>query len=173
MQDCRGRFASEGDYEPIFQEVADGYDAVERAARLPWANGHVGTTGQSYLGLTQYAMACNDPLPPSLQAMAPVSASSDHHASWVYHSGGAALWGWMVPYAILKGRNTLERVGRSDLLPTLDAYGEPGTNFRPTADRHRVPPSPDPGLRRAFSGSSPLFRGARAAGGRRRSPGTV
>ena len=37
MQDCRGRVASEGDYEPIFQEVADGYDAVEWAARLPWA----------------------------------------------------------------------------------------------------------------------------------------
>ncbi len=140
MQDCRGRFASERDYEPIFQEVADGYDAVEWAARLPWANGRVGATGQSYLGLTQYAMACNDPLPPSLQAMAPISASSDHHASWVYHSGGAAMWGGMVPYAILKGRNTLERVGRSDLLPTRDAYGEPGTNFgqplTDTASRH-------------------------------------
>jgi putative CocE/NonD family hydrolase len=129
MQDCRGRFASEGDYDPIFQEVEDGYDAVEWAARLPGANGRVGTTGQSYLGLTQYAIACNDPMPPSLQAMAPVSASSDHRASWVYHTGGAAMWGWMVPYAILKGRNTLERSGRTDLLPQLDAYGEPGTNF--------------------------------------------
>ena len=129
MQDCRGRFASEGEYEPIFQEMEDGYDAVEWAARLPGANGRVGTTGQSYLGLTQYAIACNDPLPPSLQAMAPISASSDHHASWVYHSGGAAMWGWMVPYAILKGRNTLDRIGRADLLPTLDAYGGPGTNF--------------------------------------------
>jgi predicted acyl esterase len=61
--------------------------------------------------------------------MAPVSASSDHRASWVYHTGGAAMWGWMVPYAILKGRNTLERSGRTDLMPRLDAYGEPGTNF--------------------------------------------
>ena len=87
-------------------------------------------------------MACNDPLPPSLQAMAPISASSDHHASWVYHSGGAAMWGGMVPYAILKGRNTLERVGRSDLLPTLNAYGEPGTNFgQPLTDTasHHLP----------------------------------
>ncbi len=129
MQDCRGRFSSEGDYDPIFQEVADGYDAVEWAARLPGSNGRVGTTGQSYLGLTQYAIACNDPMPPSLQAMAPVSASSDHRASWVYHTGGAAMWGWMVPYTILKGRNTVERLGRGDLLPTLDAYAEPGTNF--------------------------------------------
>ncbi len=129
MQDCRGRFHSEGDYDPIFQEVADGYDCVEWAARLPWSNGRVGTTGQSYLGLTQYAIACNDPLPPSLQAMAPVSASSDFHASWVYHTGGAAMWGWMVPYAILKGRNTLQRKNLSEALQRLDEYVEPGTNF--------------------------------------------
>ncbi|MGD9893530.1 MAG: CocE/NonD family hydrolase [Dehalococcoidia bacterium] len=141
IQDCRGRFTSEGEYDPIFQEVADGYDCVEWAARLPWSNGRVGTTGQSYLGLTQYAIACNDPLPPSLQAMAPVSASSDYHASWIYHTGGAAIWGWMVPYAILKGRNTLERMGRTDLLQRMDEYVEPGTNFaqplRPEWYRHQ------------------------------------
>lgn len=129
VQDCRGRFTSEGDYDPIFQEVADGYDCVEWAARLPWSNGRVGTTGQSYLGLTQYAIACNDPMPPSLQAMAPVSASSDYHASWIYHSGGAAMWGWMIPYAILKGRNTLERKGLTEMLRQMDEYVEPGTNF--------------------------------------------
>ena len=89
------------------------YDAAEWAARLPWSNGRVGTTGQSYLGLTQYLLACNDPMPPSLQVMAPVSASSDYHQSWIYHTGGASLWGWMVPYAIFKGRNTLRRRVRS------------------------------------------------------------
>jgi uncharacterized protein len=97
MQDCGGRFESEGEYDTIFQEVVDGYDAVEWAARLPWSNGRVGTTGQSYLGLTQYMIACNDPMPPSLQVMAPVSASSDYHASWIYHTGGASMWGWIVP----------------------------------------------------------------------------
>ena len=141
MQDCRGRFTSEGDYNPLFQEVADGYDAVEWAARLPWANGRVGTCGQSYLGATQYAIAGNDPMPPSLQAMAPVSASSDFHQSWVHHTGGASMWGWLVPYAIFKGRNTLERAGRQDLLAKMDEYVEEGTNFsQPLTDdwfRHR------------------------------------
>lgn len=129
MQDCRGRFTSEGDYNPPFQEVEDGYDAVEWAARLPWANGRVGTCGQSYLGATQYAIAGNNPMPPSLQAMAPVSASSDFHQSWVYHTGGASMWGWLVPYAIHKGRNTLERAGRHELLAKMDEYVEPATNF--------------------------------------------
>jgi putative CocE/NonD family hydrolase len=123
-QDCRGRWASEGEYDTIFQEAADGYDAVEWAARLPWSNGRVGTTGQSYLGLTQYLIACNDPMPPSLQVMAPVSASSDYHQSWIYHTGGASLWGWMVPYAIFKGRNTNRRLGRDDLVEKMLSYIE-------------------------------------------------
>lgn len=132
-QDCRARFNSEGDcYNPLFQEVADGYDTVEWAARQPWSNGRVGTTGQSYLGATQYALATNNPLPPSLQAMAPVSASSDFHQSWVYHTGGAMEWGWMAPYAIHKGRNTLERLGRHDLLAQMDDYVlAPGNFGRP------------------------------------------
>ncbi len=135
-QDCRARFQSEGDYyNPLFQEVTDGYDTVEWAARQPWCNGRVGATGQSYLGATQYTLATNNPLPPHLQAMAPVSASSDFHQSWVYHTGGAMEWGWMVPYAIHKGRNTLERLGRADLLAQLDEYVlEPGNFGRPLKD---------------------------------------
>ncbi len=135
-QDCRARFSSEGDYyHPLFQEVTDSYDTVEWAARQPWSNGRVGTTGQSYLGATQYTLATNNPLPPSLQAMAPVSASSDFHQSWVYHTGGAMEWGWMAPYAIHKGRNTLERLGRHDLLAQMDAYVlAPGNFGRPLKD---------------------------------------
>ena len=135
-QDCRARFESQGDYyNPLFQEVQDGYDTVEWAARQPWSNGRVGTTGQSYLGATQYTMATNNPLPPHLQTMAPVSASSDFHQSWVYHTGGAMEWGWMVPYAIHKGRNTLQRLGRDDLLAQMDEYVlEPGNFGRPLSD---------------------------------------
>jgi len=35
MQDCRGRFESEGEYEPVFDEGVDGYEAVEWSAKLP------------------------------------------------------------------------------------------------------------------------------------------
>ncbi len=129
-QDCRARFGSEGDYyNPLFQEGQDGYDTVEWAARQPWSNGRVATTGQSYLGATQYTLACHNPAPPHLQAMAPVSASADPRQSWVYHTGGAMEWGWMVPYAIHKGRNTLERLVREDLLPQMDDYVLPPDNF--------------------------------------------
>ncbi len=54
MQDTRGRFASDGDeYYALIWEAQDGYDAVEWAAQLPYADGQVGTLGQSYLGATQ------------------------------------------------------------------------------------------------------------------------
>ena len=136
-QDCRARFDSEGDhYDPVFQEALDGWDTVEWAARQTWSTGRVGTTGQSYLGATQYTLAGTNPLPPHLKTMAPVSASSDFHQSWVYHTGGAMEWGWMVPYAIFKGRNTLERIGRQDLLARMDEYVLPPGNFaQPLTDQ--------------------------------------
>ena len=129
-QDCRSRFESGGDsYDPLFQEVQDGYDTVEWAARQSWSNGRVGTTGQSYLGATQYTLATSDPLPPHLQVMAPVSASADFHESWAYHTGGPMEWGWMVPYAIFKGRNTLSRASHEKLLSQMDEYVLPADNF--------------------------------------------
>ncbi len=135
-QDVRGRFESEGEYNPLFQEAHDGYDTVEWAARQPWSNGRVATTGQSYLGATQYTLAGGHPLPPHLQTLMPVSASSDFHQSWVYHTGGVMEWGWTVPYAILKGRNTLARAGREDLIARMDEYViEPGNFGQPLSDQ--------------------------------------
>lgn len=121
-QDTRGRWSSEGTFEPIFQEAADGYDAVEWAARLPWSNGRVGMVGQSYLAMAQYQVACTDPMPPSLEVMAPVAGPSDCHQSWVFHSGGASMWHWLVPYTLFQGLDTLRRAGREDLIVRLASY---------------------------------------------------
>ena len=95
MQDTRGRFSSEGEeYYALIWEMADGYDAVEWAAGLPWADGKVGTTGQSYLGATQYLLTPTRP--PHLKAAFPVSAAADFHQCWVYHTGGAFEFGWQI-----------------------------------------------------------------------------
>jgi hypothetical protein len=120
MQDTRGRFASDGDeYYPLIWEAQDGYNAVEWAARLPYADGHVGTLGQSYLGATQYLLAPTRP--PHLDASFPVSAAADFHQAWVYHSGGAFELGWQIPYAILMARDTIARRGLTDTLwPELE-----------------------------------------------------
>ena len=120
MQDTRGRFSSDGDeYYALIWEMPDGYDAVEWAASLPWADGNVGTMGQSYLGATQYLLAPSRP--PHLKAMFPVSAAADFHQCWVYHTGGAFEFGWQIPYAILMARDSLERQDlTAQLLATLE-----------------------------------------------------
>ena len=46
-QDVRGRYRSEGEWYPFKNESQDGYDTVEWAATLPYANGKVGMFGGS------------------------------------------------------------------------------------------------------------------------------
>ena len=67
VQDCRGRFESEGVFRLGRGEAEDGYDAVEWAAAQPWSNGRVGTMGTSYLAWVQSALATL--APPHLAAM--------------------------------------------------------------------------------------------------------
>ncbi len=53
--DCRGRYESEGAWDPFRAEGRDGYDVIEWAAKQPWSNGKVATQGGSYLGHVQWA----------------------------------------------------------------------------------------------------------------------
>src|SRR6266496_3399113 len=57
IQDVRGRFSSEGEWYTFRHESDDGYDTVEWAATLPYANGKVGMFGGSYVGATQMLTA--------------------------------------------------------------------------------------------------------------------
>jgi uncharacterized protein len=50
IQDVRGRYTSEGDWYTFIHEAEDGYDTIEWAAALPYADGKVGMWGGSYVG---------------------------------------------------------------------------------------------------------------------------
>ena len=52
VQDCRGKFASEGQYRAFIDDINDGYDTVEWAAAQPWSNGKIGMIGGSAMGIT-------------------------------------------------------------------------------------------------------------------------
>ena len=67
VQDCRGRYASEGGFTKYVDEGPDGYDTLEWLAQQPWCNGKVGTYGLSYAAHTQAALACLNP--PNLSCM--------------------------------------------------------------------------------------------------------
>jgi hypothetical protein len=61
VQDCRGRFKSEGRYSPFAHDGVDGYDTVEWVAKQPWSNGKVGMFGASAMGITANLAAMADP----------------------------------------------------------------------------------------------------------------
>ena len=109
IQDCRGRYASEGDFYPFFDDVADGYDTVEWASRLPWSNGDVGMIGQSYMALTQYLAAKGRP--PSLKALCPISGPVTYPENCIYR-GGALELGWTLNYFPWLAAESLRRKGQ-------------------------------------------------------------
>lgn len=98
-QDVRGRYRSEGVFDPFHQEGADGYDAVEWAAGQPWSNGMVGVNGSSYMGVTSWQATAH--APPHLVATAANITSSDYHNNWIYVNGALDLLvtqGWTFGY---------------------------------------------------------------------------
>ncbi|HEU4524973.1 MAG TPA: CocE/NonD family hydrolase [Gemmatimonadales bacterium] len=91
VQDVRGRYASEGEYEPYRNEGKDGYDTIEWAARQPWSSGMVGTFGLSYPGAVQWLAAVERP--PSLKAMVPAMTYATPESFW--YSGGVWDGSWL------------------------------------------------------------------------------
>jgi len=55
-QDCRGRFASQGENLPFNLDGPDGFDTLEWIAKQPWSNGKIGTWGGSAGAITQFQM---------------------------------------------------------------------------------------------------------------------
>lgn len=97
VQDTRGCYASEGEYQPFFQEGADGADTIAWAASQPWSDGKIGTIGLSYYGVTQWQAALQSPQ--ALLAMAPGVTTADYYESWTYQ-GGAFQLGFILNWAL-------------------------------------------------------------------------
>ncbi len=106
LQDVRGRWASKGEWYPFVHEAQDGYDTVEWAAALPYANGKVGMFGASYVGATQMLAAAAHP--PHLAAIAPDLTASDYHEGWTYQ-GGAFEQGFAESWSTGLAMDTLQR----------------------------------------------------------------
>ena len=85
LQDTRGRYESEGDFYPFRDESLDGFDTVEWAAKLDYADGKVGMFGSSYVGATQMLAAMARP--PHLIAIFPYVTGSEYYDGWTYQNG--------------------------------------------------------------------------------------
>src|SRR5438270_12502068 len=97
VEDVRGRYESEGAFEPLKQEPADGDDTLNWIARQPWSDGKVGMMGGSYVGIVQWKAAMLNN--PHLKAIFPVVSGYDDYLDRFYSTGGAFQLGhrllWM------------------------------------------------------------------------------
>lgn len=75
LQNVRGRYNSEGEFEPFVNECEDGYDAIEWIADQNWCNGNIGMIGVSYDGWVQYCAAVESP--PHLKTIIPNCSLAD------------------------------------------------------------------------------------------------
>jgi len=91
VQDVRGRYGSEGDFDPYRNEGRDGFDTIEWAASQPWSDGSVGTFGLSYPGAVQWLAAVESP--PHLKAMVPAMTFSTPRN--FFYSGGTFDMSWL------------------------------------------------------------------------------
>ena len=84
--DPRGSYHSEGDIRVWSRKEGEDYfDLIEWLAVQPWCNGKVGTSGNSYLCISQWFAAAERP--PHLAAIAPWEGMSDIYRDLVVRGG--------------------------------------------------------------------------------------
>jgi len=162
IEDVRGRHASEGEFEPLTQEVADGEDTIAWVAYQPWSNRRVGMMGASYVGIVQWKAALSGS--PYLKAIFPAVSGSDEYLDRFYSPGGALKLGhrleWIsenlkipgyradfarfIRYLPLRGADRAATGGTVDFFqealdhPTYDAFWR-SISTREHLDRVRAP----------------------------------
>jgi len=107
IQDCRGRYDSEGEFYIEISDFNDGYDTVEWCATQKWSNGKVGMFGCSYPGCIQWSAAISGNK--HLICIVPRDATSDDYFNGGFmHSGVVQGWlGWCIRTAGRTSRNNL------------------------------------------------------------------
>ena len=89
VQDCRGRFNSEGEYYHMANEAENGFDTAAWIGAQGWSDGKIGTFGTSYGSQVQSAMATQNP--PNLAAMIPMYGPSNIYSYGMRHDGAFQL----------------------------------------------------------------------------------
>lgn len=97
VQDCRGRFDSQGAFTKYLGEAADGADTLAWIMGQPWCNGRIGTYGLSYAAHTQTALASQRPA--GLAAMfLECGGFANAYRGGIRHGGAfelkQATWAW-------------------------------------------------------------------------------
>lgn len=92
LQDTRGRFSSDGGWDPIVtsaHEAGDTEETIDWAAKLPYSSGRVGMFGSSYYAFTQWAGI--ERKAKALKAAAPAFSWSDPFDGLIFRGGALEL----------------------------------------------------------------------------------
>ena len=106
INDMRGQFASDGQFDPFRWDVDDSYDVVEWCAEQAWSSGRVGMFGSSSCGFVQLLAAVAQP--PHLVAIAPMQTWSSFGRGCIYEPGGGYSMHTQ-DWALLEVNNDAER----------------------------------------------------------------
>ena len=87
-QDVRGKFGSQGEFDPMVNEIQDSYDTLEWVSQQGWCDGKIGMMGESYHGYTSWAGAMSHH--PNLRAISPSTISLDWYSA-IFRNGAFAL----------------------------------------------------------------------------------
>jgi uncharacterized protein len=129
IQDIRGRYASEGEWDFVNLREAnidDGYDTIEWVASQDWSDGNVTMAGGSYVGVTQISAALADP--PHLRAIAPSLLGISPSRSLAHTLPLESMTvGWMAGLAVDRLLKLLPTgdANPADLMKALEAMTHP------------------------------------------------
>ncbi len=111
VQDVRGRGDSDGEFYPLADEAADGFDTLSWCGTQPWSNGKIGMMGGSYLGWTQaYVAGLGNPY---LKTLIMTVTPPDPHRNFPLQFGayGITAISWL---AMVSGK-TMQDISQFDL----------------------------------------------------------
>ena len=116
VQDCRGKFDSDGVFTPLADEARDGQDTVAWIAEQKWCNGRIGMFGGSYLGFVQVPAAAGGH--EALRCIVPQVASASFFRHWARYDGCPSLSNaicWNLGSAVSRTKTTPWHFNTDDL----------------------------------------------------------
>lgn len=119
LQDCRGRFNSDGVFDPYRQEHKDGFDTVEWLAAQSWCDGNVGMIGCSYSSQTQWYSASQ--VPEALKAIIPIESPPGNAFVNEPICGGTMILA-LLEWNVYMGRRSANVAEGQDLLSEHQDY---------------------------------------------------
>ncbi|HVP13863.1 MAG TPA: CocE/NonD family hydrolase [Phycisphaerae bacterium] len=108
IQDVRGRYDSEGEWEPFFHEREDGLAAQAWLAKQDFCNGRIALYGRSYEGYCVWMGAFGHH--PAVKAIVPIVALPDPVVN-VPWQNGSVFWN-MITWAVMVHGRTNQDVGQ-------------------------------------------------------------